>query len=449
MVPAQQYKSPICVFELRGRKKRLYIYPLLEEVDVDASIANGSPVLTVPLEQILTRALFGSHSVREYQDAFGHLVREPICTKGLLSGYSAVPIDGDIAFRVVPRREFISLEWFGGFRPSPKFLARIEKSRYVPGLLRSYKSETLVKLVEEAKNSITGAFYFDGEKEFQLRLASEPVTTLATLGYEIPVSCHTALCVEWYSCIRSLAKRYAGRSVKKDGHAAHDLVQEGNLALIEALGSFTMSSFKNRFYVYAYRAIQKRMYLYLQNDRELLGDTESVEEDESIPLITTELPTDDQADYLAVAEPAQKVLARIINGSVLHDTYKRVVRARLTAEGNCVERLIDQYKTWTCPLSGVEVDLSEKTPRNRVRWMERRYAEAFKVVRSMLSTEKVPDEVDLLTHTLLGDKEKRVLSPEGQIVRRWLELEVSMQSRGHRRTLVPLPGKSVIYSHAS
>lgn len=265
---------------------------------------------------------------------------------------------------------------------------------------------------------------FGSFEAFEAAHAERPVTTQISFGYLPSDEERARLCIEWKKEIKRWAQTYGGRGLNKHRKLREDLLQEANICLLEEAAVFEPKDGPWRFDVVARSRIRDCMMRFLKKNydaREVPADVHG-NDDGSTPIIVSELATDDQADYAMATGPAHRMIHRLLNGDLLPETYRRILNARIYAEGDCVSYLLAEHDVWSCPHTGKEVRLSDKTLSNRTRWMERRYDEAFSLVHHILVAEK-----------------------GAQILKRWLQLEADMQRPGFRRTLVLAPGKSVLY----
>lgn len=244
-----------------------------------------------------------------------------------------------------------------------------------------------------------------------------------------------ALYLKWAADILKLAKRTARYERCSDSVA--DLVQEGVTCLVEHSESDD-ASLKT--------LISSRMSRYIRKTKkECLGDVESVEDDPrtetQTPMFTSDLSTDDQADYLCVVSKARAILRQILSAVDFPATYQTILKERFLSETPAsFEALFLSQSFWIDPLTGTKILTSEQKRWSREHLMEGWFAGAITAVQRTLIEKKWLTSEERLLHALLHCNvgQNRVLTKQGQIVCRWLELEAKFQRPGYRRTIAPV-----------
>lgn len=466
-----RYPSPICTFLMPSGKLRR-LYPRQSEVDIEASLGKSVPVLKVDPKKVFSREAFGTHEVVVEEDEYGSRTERAVVHDGIFFGFVVEYVGRcrgrrtSYRFREVQRLDgYLAITWHGDFKrrvESSSIRARLAKLRLTPGLHRGLVSATgsqgeddpeqLVKKLEFSIPIVVEKF--GSEEAFRNELTLRPVTTLVSLGRAVPPEARkmrSALCTEWAPHIVALSRSFA----KRNKSLVVDFIQDCNLSLIEALNRYTSGSdaSTSRFDRFAAHRIRLRLLdrtRSLKRREQLLDDPDVASVSSTPFLLASELSTDDQADYLRVTERAQAIILRLLVGSDLHPTYKRLLENCFFCEGRQVtyNQLATRYDVWEDPTSRVEVPLLAKSTKALQLWMDKWRVEAVEVLRSTLSVGCWQTDEERLVSILLGShvRANRVLTSDGQTVRRWLELEVQLQRPGQRRTFVPARDTSLVYS---
>lgn len=364
-----------------------YIYPTAYEIDEPVSLAAGKLVLIEGADpgKIFCREAFGSYQI--VTGIFPDSRQVPIIHHGLFFSYDAkfvgagkgTPVgSGRCAFRfdiVVKASGFSRVDWGDGFDPAciggvKGAWAKLKKLRCSspeapkPLVVKTDEDPMALALAVRAEPVSRFVKKKYGSKEaFVGKLSSEPATTLISIGRAVvgkgTKKLKDALYREWLPVVRGLARRTLdsvrsapllfverfkdeGQGIgpsslrSRYGHRVRalytDLVQEGFLCLFELAAGYgsEVDDLRKRFDKKAYVHIRWRLHKYALTalgQEDLMSDAPSDDGDMTPNVLgwSRDMSIEDQVDYHTVCASGAAVLAHLVERDVKPDKMRDAI----------------------------------------------------------------------------------------------------------------------------